>query len=505
MDRALAAVERIGNRLPDPAVLFVLLLVVVWILSALLAPLTFAELDPRTKAPLRIENQLTGPALAAFLAGMVTTFTGFHPLGVVLVAMLGVGVAEQTGFITAGLKALVARTAKRLLTPAVILVGIVSHTAADAGYVLVIPLGGLIFHAAGRHPLAGIGAAFAGVSGGFCASFIPSAIDPLLAGLTQAAGQIVDPSVVVNPLCNWFFTSASSVLIVLLGWALTDRVIEPRLAQVPLDGEGAEKVTLGQLEPHERRGLRWATASFVLATVLLVAAAAPDGSSLRSAKGELTGATAPLMQSIVPLIFLFFLIPGVVYGYAAGTVKSHRDIVQGMAKVMSTMGYYIVLAFCASLFIAAFGKSNLGALIALKGASALAALGLPPQITIAGIVLLAGFVNLFVGSASAKWALLAPILVPMLMHLGISPELSQAAYRIGDSTTNIITPLMPYFPLVVVYASRWVKNTGVGTLVSLMLPYSLVFMVGWTILLLVYWTLGLPLGLQASYTYPVGS
>jgi aminobenzoyl-glutamate transport protein len=217
---------------------------------------------------------------------------------------------------------------------------------------------------------------------------------------------------------------------------------------------------------------------------------------------QLTANSAPLMLSIVPLIFLLFIIPGIVYGYVAGTVKSHKDVIAGMSKSMSTMGYYIVLAFFASLFIAAFGNSNIGALLALKGANGLQALALPPQVTIIGIIFLTALVNLLIGSASAKWALLAPIFVPLLMQLGLSPELAQAAYRIGDSTTNIITPLMPYFPLVVVFAQRYVKNTGIGTMISLMIPYTVIFLVVWIAFLLVYWALGIPLGLQAPYTYP---
>lgn len=501
-ERLLAAVERAGNKLPDPAVLFLVLVGVVWVLSLLLAPIEFGELDPRTKRPIRIENQLSGQALAAFLAGMVNTFTGFHPLGVVLVALLGVGVAEHTGFIAAGLKALVARTARRFLTPMLMLVAIVSHTAADAGYVLVIPLGGLIFHAAGRHPLAGISAAFAGVSGGFSANFIPSSLDPLLQGLTQAAAQLIDPQRLVNPLCNWLFTAVSCLLVIGVGWWITDRIVEPRLAKVPVDGDLAQVPAIEPLTPLERKGLWAALAAMAAGVALLVLLAAPARSALRAPDGSLTAFSAPLMQSIVPLIFLLFLVPGIVYGAVARTVKSHRDIVQGMSKSMSTMGYYIVLAFFASQFIAAFGRSNLGALLALKGASALQALALPAQVTVMGVVLLTATVNLFVGSASAKWALLAPILVPMLMQLGISPELSQAAYRVGDSTTNIITPLMPYFPLVVVFAQRYVRKTGIGTLLSLMLPYSVVLLVGWSALLLAYWAAGLPLGLQAPYRYP---
>jgi aminobenzoyl-glutamate transport protein len=502
VDRALNAIERVGNKLPDPAALFLILLLLTWVLSALLAPVQFSEIDPRNNQPIQIKNQLAGTSIAAFLSNMVTTFTGFHPLGVVLVALLGVGVAEHTGFINACLKGLLSFTSARLLTPMLILVAIVSHTAADAGYVLVIPLGGVIFYAAGRHPLAGIAAAFAGVSGGFSANFVPSSLDPLLSGLTQAAAQIINPGRLVNPLCNWFFTGASSLLIIVLGWFLTDRVVEPRLRNVAVDGDPSEMPKMETLGAKERRGLFASLVALAIGIVILVLTSAPAGSVLRAPDGSLTASTAPLMQSIVPLIFLLFLIPGVVYGYVAGTVTSHRDIIKGMSKTMSTMGYYIVLAFFASLFIAAFGQSNLGALLALKGATFLKAMAMPGAITIVGIILLSATVNLLIGSASAKWALLAPIFVPMLMQLGVSPELTQAAYRVGDSTTNIITPLMPYFPLVVVFCQRYVKSTGIGTLVSMMLPFSVTFLVIWTLFLLGYWMLGLPLGLQAPYSYP---
>ncbi|HVS32853.1 MAG TPA: AbgT family transporter, partial [Thermoanaerobaculia bacterium] len=473
VDRALDTIERVGNRLPDPAALFFILLVVVWIVSLILAPMQFSEIDPRTDKPIEIRNQLAPSTLASFVSRIVTIFTGFHPLGVVLVALLGVGVAEHTGFINAGLKSMLNVTSAKLLTPMLVLVAIISHTAADAGYVLVIPLGGVIFYAAGRHPLAGIAAAFAGVSGGFSANFIPSSLDPLLSGLTQAAAQIIDADRTVNPLCNWLFTGVSSFLIIGVAWYLTDRVIEPRLKSLTVDGDVSEFVKLEDLGAREKSGLRAALLATVIALALLVGASLPANSPLRSPEGSLTASTAPLMQSIVPLIFLFFLIPGVVYGYRAGTVKSHRDIIKGMSKAMSTMGYYIVMAFFASLFIAAFGESNLGALFALKGADALKVMGLPAQITIVGIIILTGMVNLLIGSASAKWALLAPIFVPMLMQLGLSPELTQAAYRVGDSSTNIITPLMPYFPLVVVFCQRYVKSTGIGTVVSMMLPYSI--------------------------------
>lgn len=570
IEKALNLIEKIGNKLPDPAALFLILLFVVWILSAIFSGMSFEELDPRSQKPIVVNNLLTGTAIATFLSTMVSTFMAFPPLGVVLLALLGVGVAEHTGFINASLKALLNITAPSLLTPMVVFVGIISHTAVDAGYVLVIPLGGVIFYTAGRHPLAGIAAAFAGVSGGFSANFIPSSLDPLLAGLTQTGAQFINPSYVVNPLSNWYFTAASTLLLVGLGWFVTDKIVEPRLRRTTeVDGNPEDMPKMETLGPQEKKGLIAGLVSMAIGIAILVALSLPADSMFRSPAGfkvtpatveklkaegmpadvaqklgpileqelfgkpaldnaikarlgeeaaktygasiaqnaepvapQLTANAAPLMLSIVPLIFLLFLIPGIVYGYVAGTVSSHRDIIAGMSKSMSTMGYYIVLAFFAALFIAAFNQSNLGALMAVKGANFLQWLNLPVQVTIIGIIFLTGLLNLVIGSASAKWALLAPIFVPLLMQLGLSPELAQAAYRIGDSTTNIVTPLMPYFPLVVVFAQRYVKGTGIGTLISTMLPYTVVFMIFWIIFLIAYWALGIPLGLQAPYTYP---
>ncbi|MDH3333894.1 MAG: AbgT family transporter, partial [Gammaproteobacteria bacterium] len=315
----LGTVERVGNKLPDPAVLFIALLFIVWVLSWLLSYVSFDVIDPRTSAPLAINNLLAPRAFTEFLSVMVTNFSHFHPVGVVLVAMLGIGVAEHTGFINSAIRSLLNVTPAKLLTPMVILVGIVSHSAVDAGYVLVIPLGGVIFFAAGRHPLAGIAAAFAGVSGGFSANFVPSSLDPLLQGLTQAGAQILDPAVIVNPLNNYFFTTASSVLIVGLGWYITDKIVEPRIMATEVDGDAEDLPVMHDLQDNERKGLRWALISMVVGIAILIATALPEGSAWRTADGDLTAFSAPMMRSIVSLIFLLFLVPGVVYGIVAGT------------------------------------------------------------------------------------------------------------------------------------------------------------------------------------------
>lgn len=507
-NRFLNAIEKSGNKLPDPAILFLYLMLFVWLLSAVLSPIDFGEVHPLTGEELKVNNLLTGSALANFLATMVSTFTSFAPLGIVLVAMLGVGVAENSGWIDAGLKKLLNVTPKMLLTPMLILISIVSHTAADAGYILVIPLGGVIFYAAGRHPLAGIAAAFAGVSGGFSANFIPSAIDPLIMGFTLEAARILDPEIVLNPLNNIYFTGISSILIVLVGWFVTDKIVEPRLSKTKVDGDEEEMPQMEEVTGKESRAFWMGFFAMILGIVGLILWAIPADSALRGPDMvdpevmSLTSFNAPLMQAIVPLIFIFLLIPGVVYGIASGKYSSSKDMIDNMSKSMQSMGYYIVMAFFCALFIDAFSTSNIGLLVALKGAQFLQSLALPGQITIVGIIFLSAFVNLLVGSASAKWALIAPIFVPMLMQLGISPDLTQAAYRVGDSVSNIITPLLPYFPLVVVFCQRYVKDTGIGTLISMMLPYSIIFGISWTIFLLLYWWIGIPLSFEASYVYP---
>ncbi|WP_417658953.1 AbgT family transporter [Pseudidiomarina sp.] len=505
LNRILDKVEKVGNKLPDPAVMFFGLLIIVWIFSFLLSGVQFDAIHPLTGENVGINNLLAGDEMADFLANMVGTFMGFAPLGVVLVAMLGVGVAERSGFINVAIKLMLNVTPKLLLTPVLILVAIVSHTAVDAGYVLVIPLGGVIFFAAGRHPLAGIAAAFAGVSGGFSANFVPSAIDPLLQGFTQSAAQILDPAIQLNPLNNYFFTAASSIVVVLVGWYLTDRVIEPRLQKnATIDGDQEDMPVLDDVTPRDRKAFYAGVLTMVVGLVALYFAATTENTPLADPTGELASFTAPLMQMIVPLIFLLFIIPGIVHGFISGSFKNSQDVIGAMTKSMEDMSYYMVMAFFCALFIKAFGDSNLGTLLSIKGAQFLSSLQLTGGVTMVGMIILVAFINLFVGSASAKWALISPIFVPMLMQLGYSPDLTQAAYRVGDSISNIITPLLPYFPLVVLYCQRYVKSTGIGSLVAMMLPFTFSLLVLWSAFLIIYWMIGIPLGFQSNYMYPAG-
>jgi len=500
-DKILDFIEKSGNLLPDPAMMFFFCLVIVWILSAIFSNISFTEIDPRTGTPILVNNLLEGKNLAKFLSQMVSIFVNFVPLGVVLVAILGVGVAENSGFVSTGLKLLLSVTPKKLLTPMLIVLSIASHSAIDAGYIVMVPLGAVIFYAAGRHPLAGMATAIAGVAGGFSANFVPSALDAMLQGFTQTSAQIIDPEKTVNILSNYYFTSASTILIVAIGWFLTDKIIEPRLSKIKLNEE-IESDGIDNIEPKQKRAFYYAAGSVIILLAGLVLALMPGDSPLRDAQGQITSFTAPIMQSIIPIIFILFVVPGIIYGYMVGKFKKTKDVVESMTKSMEGMAYYVVISFFAALFIDAFGKSNLGALLALKGATLLKELAVPGVVTVVSIVFLTAFINMFVGSASAKWALLSPIFVPMLMQLGLSPELTQAAYRVGDSATNIITPLNPYLPLFVVFAKRYVKGTGIGTIISMMFPYSISFLVLWTLFLVLFWMVGLPLGIEASYVYP---
>ncbi len=508
-------IERSGNALPDPVFIFFWLIGGVMALSALLAALGASVAHPISGEMITVTSLFAADNLQKLVVDMPKTFTHFHPLGYVLVVMLGAGVAERTGLFSAAMRASVANAPRFLLTPAVALVAMVGNLAADAAYVVLIPLAAVIYASAGRHPLAGIATAFAGVSGGFSANLIPGQLDALLFGITQAAVESsgLHPGWVPNIAGNTFFIQGMLFVFLPIIWFMTDNVIEPRLgAWTGGSGQAVVSGKAGQLEADEKKGLAWAglamlavigvwlALTFGPGTPLINEAACP---SERAAAGlcSVQETLTPFYQSLVAAFLILFLAAGWAYGAAVGTAKNHRDIVRMMSEAMSDLGYYLVLAFAAAHFVAMFNWSNMGLVLAVEGAGALKASGLPAPALLAGIVVLGGIINLFIGSASAKWALLAPILVPMLMLLGISPEMSTAAYRMGDSATNAITPLMVYFPLVLTFCQRWVKGYGLGSLMALMIPYGL-WMSLFGIAMTVMWViLDLPLGPGAAILY----
>jgi aminobenzoyl-glutamate transport protein len=431
---------------------------------------------------------------------MVTNFTGFAPLGTVLVSMLGIGIAEGSGLIGAVLRVLVLSAPQRLLTYVIVLAGVLSNTASEIGYVLLVPLAGIIFLAAGRHPIAGLAAAFAGVSGGYSANLLLGTIDPLLAGLSQEAAQIVDPEYLVNPACNYYFMVVSTFFIAAAGTYVTERIIIPRLGEY----QGEEKPEkIKQLSPEERRGMRNAVITLAAIAIILLLGTVPANGFLRNPE---TGGLlhSPFLSGIVALVFIVFGGCGIAYGIGAGTYKSDTDVVMGMAGAMKTLSLYMVLIFFASQFVAYFNETNLGLIVAVKGATLLNQSGLQSIPLVIAFVLIAGFLNLFMGSASAKWALMAPVFIPMFMLLDnpLTPEFTQVAYRIGDSTTNIIAPMMSYFALIVAFVERYDEKAGIGTVIATMLPYTVVFLVVWITLLVIWIVFGLPVGPGASIYLP---
>lgn len=514
--RFLDGVERLGNLLPHPVTLFALMGAAVLLCSALFAAIGVAVEDPRPAGAagraaggvIVVNNLLSAEGLRRIVENLVGNFTGFAPLGVVLVSLLGVGVAEKSGLFSAAIRAVVIGAPRHAVTVGVVFCGIVSNAASEMGYVVLVPLAAVIFHSLGRHPLAGLAAAFAGVSGGYSANLVIGTIDPLLAGLTQQSAQLIDPGYTVHPLVNWYFMIGSTFLITLLGWWVTARVVEPQLgpydpslASVPL----AELSRMEGLDAAEKRGLLWSAVAALACAALIAWTVVPADGVLRDPK---TGGVldSPFLKGVVAFIFVMFLVPGIVYGAVVGTIRRDTDVIRAMDESMRTMGLYLVLTFFAAQFVAWFGWSNLGAVTAVTGAQFLEAVGLTGPALFVLFIVFCAVLNLAMGSASAKWAITAPIFVPMLMLLGYSPELTQTAYRIGDSVTNIITPMMSYFGLILAFAARYVKDVGLGTLIATMLPYSIVFLVGWTAFFFVWvWGLDLPIGPAAPLYYPAES
>ena len=510
-NRWLNGIEAVGNKLPHPVALFAGLALIIVVLSAILSAtglsatgelISGGELKEQT---VTVVSLLTKDGLAYMLTNCVSNFTTYAPLGMVLVAMLGVGVAEQSGLINTLLKRTVTVTPAKLITPVVVFLGVMSNIASDAGYVILIPLGAMIFRAYGRHPLAGLAAAFAGVSGGFSANLLIGTLDPLLAGISQAAASIIDPGYEVAVMGNYWFMFASTFLITILGTIITDKIVEPRLGKYTGEVHGEEDLSLTTITDKERKGLRNAGIAALLYIVVIAIACIPADSFMRNANGQIFGSPAsPFVNGIVTLITFLFMIPGAVYGKTVGTFTKDNGVCNAMSKAMSTMGSFLALAFVSSQFINYFNYTKLGTIIALAGASFFksAEIGLIPLVII--FVLFSAFLNLFMGSASAKWNILAPVFVPMFMLLGYSPELCQLAYRIGDSSTNLITPLMTYFAVIIVFAQKYDKKAGIGTLTATMLPYSLTFLVCWTIFFVLWLTVGLPIGIDASVFYMMG-
>jgi len=458
-NRFLATVEFLGNMLPHPITLFAIFAVAIVVFSGIADWYGLSAIDPRPEGAsgrdpdgvIEVVSLLSAEGLQRIMTGLVTNFTGFAPLGTVLVALLGVSVAEHSGLLSAAMRGMVMGASKRLVTFMVVFAAIMSNTASELGYVVLIPLAAMIFHSLGRHPLAGLAAA----------------------------------------------------LIAILGTFVTEKIVEPRLGKYNPDEASIDLSlnSIDKLTKQEKSGLKWAGISLLVVSLLLAWTIIPDDGILRNPDtGKVAG--SPFLKGIVVIIFVTFSIPGFVYGRVVGTMKNDKDVINAMSKSMSSMGLYIVLVFFAAQFVAFFKWTNLGTILAINGAALLQALNLTgPEVFIL-FILMCALVNLSLGSSSAQWAITAPIFVPMLMLIGYAPETIQAAYRIGDSVTNLITPMMSYFGLILAVAVKYKKDMGIGTLVATMLPYSMVFFVGWVILFYVWvFLLGMPVGPESPTYY----
>lgn len=514
--RFLDTVEWLGNLLPHPVTLFAILSLVILLLSWVLSLFGVSVLDPRPDGTagraadgmITVINLLDAEGLRRIVTNLVTNFTGFVPLGTVLVAMLGVGIAERSGLLTAAIKSMVLGAPKNLVTVVIVFAAVMSNTASEMGYVVVIPLAAAIFYALGRHPLAGLAAAFAGVSGGYSANLLIGTVDPLLAGITQESAQLIHPGYEVHAAVNWYFMIVSTFLVTALGWFVTAKIVEPKLGAYDsskMDEDG-QTVSMEPISAQERRALKWAGLTALGIALLIAAMVVPSGGWLRlPGVDDTLSSLRPFLSGIVVLVAVFFAVPGIVYGAMTGTIRNDRDVIDAMAKSMSTMGLYIVLVFFAAQFVAFFNWSQLGQVMAVVGSNALEVIGLTGPLVFLAFIVICAIINLSLGSASAQWAVTAPIFVPMLMLIGYSPEVIQAAYRIGDSVTNIITPMMSYFGLIMAFAARYQKDMGVGTLIAMMLPYTIVFFIGWTSLFFLWvFVLGLPVGPGSPTYYVVG-
>lgn len=514
--RLLDTVEWLGNLLPHPVILFAILCVLVIVGSGVAGYFELAVMDPRPEGSkgradngmIEVVSLLNVEGLQQVLSGLVKNFTGFTPLGTVLVALLGVGIAERSGVISAAMRSLVMGAPNKLVTFMVVLAGIVSNTAAELGYVVLIPLSAMIFLSLGRHPLAGLAAAFAGVSGGYSANLLIGTVDPLLSGISEQAAQLIAPDYQVGAEANWYFMIGSTFVISTLGMLITEYIVEPKLGKYNPNEAPADSMEELELEmdshavtDQERKGLR-AVGLYTLAFAgVLAATIVPENGILRHPETGLV-AGSPFLKSIVAFIFIYFSLAGIIYGKVVRTITSSNDVVHAMNHAMTTMGAYIVLVFFAAQFVAFFKWTNLGAVLAVVGATGLESLGLTGPELFFLFIGVCGLINLSLGSASAQWAVTAPIFIPMLMLVGYSPEVIQAAYRIGDSSTNIITPMMSYFGLILAVAEKYRRDIGIGTMISMMLPYSFIFITCWSIFFYIWvFILGLPVGPNTTTHY----
>ncbi len=487
-------IERAGNRIPHPIFIFLFLIVITLIVSAFMAGSTVQH--PGTGKDVAIINMLSVQGLVWFLENMSRNLTRFAPLGAVLSCMVGIGLCEESGLMRTVVTGAIGGASPRLATAIILLIAICGNLASSPIFVIIPPLGAMVFRAVGRHPLAGAACGFAGVAAGLNANLLVTSTDILLINITEKAAQIINPEYTMNAAGNWYFMAASTVVLTIVGVFVCEKIVEPRLGKwtpdmASQDADLDEVST--EISEAQRRGLRWAGWALIVFVALLLAAVVPPQGILRDPVAG-TIVPSPFLSGILAILTVWFLVEGLAYGIGAGTIKKSSDAANMMSRAMSSMGSFIVLCFFAAQFCYMFDYSNIGLWLAVKGSEWLVTVGLSGVLLIVLFILLCCALDFLIGSASAKWAILAPITVPMFMQIGWGPYYTTALYRIADSVINGISPMEPFMPYMISLFQRYDRKAGYGTLVSVMLPFSGLFLVAW-IVLAIFWTwLGLPLG-----------
>lgn len=500
-NRFLDVIERLGNALPDPIFIFVGVIVVLVIVSVVGASAGWSAVNPVTGETLVVQSLVSEANVQRLLVEMPRTYTGFTPLGIALTIILGAGVAEKSGLLSSLMRASLGGLRKSLLVPVMFVLGLLSTHAFDGGYVVLVPLGGVVFATAGRHPILGLVVTFAGAAVGLSGNLFPGQYDVLIFGITEASARILQPDWIMNPLGNWWFGLGIGVVFTGLAWVLFERVVEPRLGAWTGEAKASE-IAATKLSADERRGLMAAgVAGLAVAALIAALMLWPGYTPLYDEDSTSGPPIMPFFRSITACLFLLFVACGWAYGAAAGTIRTHRDVVTMMVKGLEPMVPYLVLMFFAAHFVAMFGWSNLGTILAITGADQLRALNTPPAVLLPLLTTMSAWLDFVIASGSAKWAAMAPVATPMLMLLDVSPEMTTAAYRIGDTVTNLISPLNPYLILTLTFAQRWTPGFKLGSLIALLLPVAIAFYLGGILLTAGWIALDLPVGPGATVAY----
>lgn len=493
MQAVLSSIERVGNKLPHPFVLFVILAGLVIAVSAVLSAFGVTAVNPETGAEVAVKSLLSGNGIEFMLTNVVSNFINFPPLGLILVVMFGIGLADKVGLLATLMQVSVAKAPPALLTFIVFLAGICGSIASDANYLILIPLVAMIYQSVGRHPIAGAAAAYAAAGAGFDASLFVTVGDALFSGITTEAARLVDPDAYVSPVDNYYFVACSVFVLALVGTLVIDRIVEPRLNRtLPMDKLTHVHVEQHALSADERRGLKRVGLVTLAYAAVVVIAVLPEASPLRNADGGLI--PSPFLKSLVPLMFGYFVAIGLTYGLCTGRITQARDVPERMAEAARELAPTLVLFFAIAQFIAYFKWSELGQFIAIEGSNILQSTGFTGLPLVAAFIVMSAVLNVFMTSGSAQWALMAPVFVPMLMMIDFDPAFVLAMFRIGDSSTNIISPMSPYFSVALVYMQRYKPDMGLGTLMATMLPLSVSFLMAWSAFLMLWLLMGLPIG-----------